>query len=513
MKIIPIKHSFIQQSLKTQHVSMPQSCEDRSNTCYLRLCSFKGQDLVSNSIRNAIDEMLKYPKDIKYRKELMKNAGLNPREFYKIRSIIGTQEIESMMKSFNDDETPYSTGKDYENVISCKMRANLHIHTVASDGAMTPDELLEKASSYADRVAQNNPSAKDMPFTIAITDHDTTESSKEVIKLIAQNPDKYKNLRVILGVEMTTYNNIALDIVKNPVNTHVLVYGIDPNEPTFDKFISSTKDKKFVIQQKMIDKANSLYEQEYGQKEFFSVKQAKDYFPPLNKGLLGVYNYISAYLDTKHNLENVVLKEGNLTKLLIDNNLPTSSDELLSDMKEFYYPLTYNNKALKLKDALPKYLSKKTDVDEETIKNMYSKALNSSVISFDDKLKIGLEEYKRTVVPKYDYVPDFKDLYNALRDQENTFIGLAHPLEPVKKMQNIDDRFTFLNDFYNEFKENCKEKAKFSEVYYQSYPANTREFQVEDETVEFFDDISNEYELYKTGSQDTHRTNIFKRYY
>lgn len=513
MNISSIRPFSAVSSLKSLSMPINQVNNDKGYEKNDSLVSFKGQDLVSNSIKSSIDEMLKYPKDIKYRKELMKNAGLNPREFYKIRSIIGSQEIMSIMKNFNNDEGPYSAGKDYENVLSCNMRANLHIHTVASDGAMTPEELLEKASSYADRVAKNNPDAKDAPFVIAITDHDTTESTKEVIKLISKNPEKYKNLRVVLGVEMTTYNNIALDIIKEPLNTHVLVYGIDPNEPTFDAFISSTKDKKFDIQSKMIDKANELYGEEYGTKGIFSVKQAKEYFPPLNKGLLGVYNYISAYLDTKNNLENVVLKDDKLKQLLVENDLPTTSDELLTDMKEFYYPLTYNNKALKLKDALPKYLSKKTDVDEETIKNMYSDALNSSSKSFNDKLKDGLEEYKRTVVPKYDYVPDFKGLYDALRDQEGAIIGLAHPLESIKKIKNPEDRFIFLEDFYNQFKDNCKEKAVFSEVYYQSYPTETRSFQIDTRTVDFFNELSEKHDLFKTGSQDTHRTNIFKRYY
>lgn len=474
--------------------------------------TFRGQDLVVNNVQNSLSEMSKYPKDIEYRKDLLKNAGLNPKEFYKIRSIIGAQEIEDIMKNFNDKAQVYSAGENYTNVKSCKMRANLHMHTIASDGTLGPEILLNKASNYADKVAKNNPKAKNMPFVIAITDHDTTDTAKKVIKLIKNDPEKYKNLRVILGVEMTTFNNIALDITKNPINTHVLVYGIDPNEAKFKNFIDTTKEKKFDIQNKMIDKANSLYEKEYGKKSPFSIEQAQDYMPPLKKGLLGVHNYASIYLKTKYGLENVVLKDEKLRTELEKNNLPMTSDGLLKGIKEHFYPKTYNNKAIKIEDAFSDYLSANSDLDKETIKEMYKTAEEKHGADFNKKLETELEEYKRTPEPKYHYVPDFKDLYNALDQQDGVLIGLAHPLEPVIKIEKTEDKYKFLDEFYEKFNAECKEKAKFSEVYYQSYPDKTKTLQENERMIDTMNNLSEKYNLYKTGSQDTHRNDIFTRY-
>jgi len=356
LQVLGIKFNSLSQNRQLKVNSENRNQNEVSNYQSYSYPSFGRYDLVSNTIKNSLDEMSKFPKDIEYRKNLMKNSGLNPEEYYKLRSIIGSEEIESIMKEFNDSEEFYSSGIDYNNVKNHKMRANLHMHTVDSDGTLTPDVLLDKASEYADDVVKNNPSAKNAPFVIAVTDHDTTGSAKELIKKVASNPEKYKNLRIILGVEMTTYNNVALDITKAPVNTHVLVYGIDPNEPTFDNFINSTKDKKLLIEKMMIDKTNKIYEQEYGKKDFFSLEESHNYFQPLKKNILGIYNYMAIYINTKYNLENVVLKDEKLKNLLEKNNLPTKTEDLLKDIQDFYYPLTHNNKPIKAKEAILSYL-------------------------------------------------------------------------------------------------------------------------------------------------------------
>ena len=115
-----------------------------------------------------------YPKDVEYRKQLMTNAGKNPDEYYKLRSIIGLDEIKSILADFHSNEKAYSVGINNENIKNKTFRANLHIHTVASDGHLTTQELLDQAVVYANEVAQN-PAFKQEPSIIAITDHDTTE--------------------------------------------------------------------------------------------------------------------------------------------------------------------------------------------------------------------------------------------------------------------------------------------------------------------------------------------------
>lgn len=85
------------------------------------------------------------------------------------------------------------------------MRADLHIHTTASDGSDTAAEILEKAVRAGLDV-------------IAITDHDTIDGAMSV----TQAPP---GLRYIRGIEFSC--------VCPGGKCHILGYGFDPEDPEF----------------------------------------------------------------------------------------------------------------------------------------------------------------------------------------------------------------------------------------------------------------------------------------
>jgi len=459
-------------------------------------------------------EMKQFPEDVKYRKQLMLNAGKNPEEYYKLRSVIGLGEIKSIMKDFNENESAYSVGVDDENIKNHTIRANLHIHTLASDGYLSTQELLDKAAAYADEAAKIPSQAKE-PFTIAITDHDTTEGAKEAIEIISNNPQKYKNLRVILGTEFTTYNNIATNIVDAATNTHVLAYGIDPNEKTYNKFISDTKHKKQQLAQMMIDKANKIYQDAFKtEDDFFLLPQARSMYNPLNKNIIGIYNYVEYYVKTKMVIDEVILKTPALVEKLEQKNMPLNVDEFMADMIDFYYDMDKNNKPRVAIDSIPMFLAAKLDMSESDVKEIIQNAPKSEEFrEFQKNVKEDLAEYKRTLTPKYDYMPTISDVYDALSEQKNTMLGLAHPLDPASQVEGAEKQYEFLTDYYNQFKAQAKEKAGFSEAYYQSYVGDMKEFQDKEETNTMVNELSQRLGLFKTGSADSHRTNIFKRLY
>ena len=84
--------------------------------------------------------------------------------------------------------------------------ADLHLHTLASDGRLTPTELVRLAAARGLR-------------TIAVTDHDTTDGLAEAFDAAKEFP----GLRVIPGIELSA------DIPGDEV--HVLGYFIDPGDP------------------------------------------------------------------------------------------------------------------------------------------------------------------------------------------------------------------------------------------------------------------------------------------
>ena len=472
-----------------------------------------GTDLFYMCSMNKLkEETQTFPKDIEYRKQLLINAGLNPENPHKIRSIIGPQEIEKLISEFDNNETVYSSGENFENVLNHKMRANIHMHTIASDGALSVQELLDKSTKYANQVVLNNPTAQKAPFIVAITDHDTIESAQKAIKIISENPLKYRNLRVILGVEMTTYNNIATNLINKPTNTHVLVFGIDPNEATFKTFIDGVKAKKRNLEIMMVDTANKIYKQYYGKDNFFSLSQAKSQYNQLNKDIVGIYNNLDAYFQNKIAIENIVLKNKTIISNLKKHKLPTNTDGFMEQMREFRYKLDRNNRVVKPIDALPEFISVCAKMEKDNVTQIISEGLNQGIISdLNNSLQESIAEYKVTLKPKYDYMPTFETLYAGLSRQKQAVMGIAHPIDTTGTIKNSEDKYAFLKDLYDKFKQGCKEKAKFSEVYYQSYKPERKAFKENPVTQVFMNTISKFYKLYKTGSQDTHGLNIFRR--
>ncbi len=109
---------------------------------------------------------------------------------------------------------------------------DLHLHTTASDGSFTPEELVLKA--------------KELGFsTIAITDHDTVDGIKVAQKL-AQEVD----LEVIPGIEMNTdYQNTEI---------HILGYYIDYKDPNFLDVLVSLQEARYNRVKEIINKLNLL---------------------------------------------------------------------------------------------------------------------------------------------------------------------------------------------------------------------------------------------------------------
>ncbi|MEX0944664.1 MAG: PHP domain-containing protein [Balneolaceae bacterium] len=96
-------------------------------------------------------------------------------------------------------------------------KADLHIHTKASDGALEVPELIKKISEKGLKI-------------IAITDHDTIDGYTEAVKFISENN---LNLEIISGVELTA--------LWNSMEVHLLAYAFDPENEPFLTLIAKQK--------------------------------------------------------------------------------------------------------------------------------------------------------------------------------------------------------------------------------------------------------------------------------
>jgi predicted metal-dependent phosphoesterase TrpH len=113
------------------------------------------------------------------------------------------------------------------------MRADLHLHTTASDGKLTPQELVRKAVELKLDV-------------IAITDHDSIEGVSPALEAAKSFPQ----LLVIPGVEINT------DVPKGEV--HILGYFIDYSKPELNRTLEELRNSRCERGKKMVAKLAEL---------------------------------------------------------------------------------------------------------------------------------------------------------------------------------------------------------------------------------------------------------------
>jgi len=113
------------------------------------------------------------------------------------------------------------------------IEVDLHLHTRASDGTLTPTELVELCAGRGLK-------------TIAISDHDSTEGLSEAFAAAEAIPD----LRVIPAIELST------DVPGSEI--HMLGYFIDTSDRDFQETLTRFREGRFDRGRAMVEKLNSL---------------------------------------------------------------------------------------------------------------------------------------------------------------------------------------------------------------------------------------------------------------
>ena len=106
---------------------------------------------------------------------------------------------------------------------------DLHLHTLASDGRLTPTELVRLAAAQGLK-------------TIAVTDHDTTDGLEEAF----ESAKEFPGLRVIPGIELSA------DVPGDEV--HVLGYFIDPGNQELQAELARFREGRVDRAKTMVEK-------------------------------------------------------------------------------------------------------------------------------------------------------------------------------------------------------------------------------------------------------------------
>jgi 3',5'-nucleoside bisphosphate phosphatase len=110
---------------------------------------------------------------------------------------------------------------------------DLHLHSTASDGKLSPHDLVKLAADTGLKV-------------IALTDHDSTEGLIPALEAAKASPD----ITLIPGVEIST------DLPDG--EAHILGYFIEYSDPDFTKTLERFRLSRLNRGKKMVDKLSSL---------------------------------------------------------------------------------------------------------------------------------------------------------------------------------------------------------------------------------------------------------------
>lgn len=114
---------------------------------------------------------------------------------------------------------------------------DLHIHSTASDGTYTPQEILEMAARAGLQA-------------IAITDHDTLDGSRQ-----AFNGDIPASLAFLTGVEISVDAPSASKISDS---LHILGYGVDPKDRKLVEALDKFQKIRNIRVHRIVDRLNAL---------------------------------------------------------------------------------------------------------------------------------------------------------------------------------------------------------------------------------------------------------------
>ena len=283
-------------SIKTNNIKLADSFE--YSNLDLKPLSPKPISFGSDKLRFRSD------KDKKYIQTLANKLKTNSKN---LDSVMGVDELKTLLSSSALTPENFLPGEKDQNLLSGKFKINLHLHTVNSDGKMTPQKVLDQAADYSAKYRKNK------PVYVAISDHNTINGSAEALKIISQNPKKYKNIKFIPSVEIAGAYKVSSD---NSVSKfELLAYGINPFDEKLENFLSKKKTSAPSIGEIFQKLQNSNTFLSLAHPARTSIKTVDEYKNFLNKlnanGLKGIEYYYS-YDETKQ-------KANESYKLLAEN--------------------------------------------------------------------------------------------------------------------------------------------------------------------------------------------------
>ena len=426
--------------------------------------------------------------DIEYKKALAEHLNID--DLNMLSSIVGEDEFKIILSNLNNNS--YSPDAIKTNSFC----ANLHCHTVFSDGNSNADEILDNALEFAQK--RNN---YKLPFIIGITDHDTIGGCIEILNILKTNYKKYKLLKIVLGIEISTTEK-SLEYLNNTLDIHTLFYCINPFDRKLTNFINKKANLKYELALKTLENIKSVLNEDLKKLNIkLSLQEAAKIHPMILKGQDEISHPLKKYLFAKMLFSYYVENNKNLITRLKRKNIETSLLSYEQPVKA--YKKLFNNE---------RYFFIYKNVLEKYVSNLLQESI--SLPEIPDWLYLALLKAKSIceqshphpcIENKLDAFSPFLDTVEFLSQQKYGLISIAHPARINTKNINIPAE-TFFNDLFLNFTKYGKEKAYAYEKYYQSYTSDKSKLLCSD-----IDAAAAKYHLHPTGGIDSHGNNVYTR--
>lgn len=368
-----------------------------------------------------------------------------------LKSIMSGKELLTELKTLK----PENYCASHENLKKGIFLADLHSHSNFSDGQASVASILNQVAEYADYAYAKT----GKKFIYSLTDHDNADGVKEAIKIIYNNPKKFKNVRFITGSELSFA--IKADKTSNQFETsEVLVYGFNPFDKAISAFFKDIQTKREYNATKFIDDLNRMFK--YAD---FSLEELCDIYK----------------IDRKRN--------GWLMN---------------SQWKVHHYGQTKNavaglaNSLNKDKSVLYKEIMLKTEKDKMALGNLRDSGIIPKSYGDDSNItNLCKEKYSpHLYLGNIDYAGEnnFDDIVNIFGKNDDTFFALAHPYYITERNSNAE---AVISDLCRRSK-GC---LKASESYHQAYTPNIPSNHVK----AFNQSIVSKNNLMELGGYDNHK--------
>lgn len=435
--------------------------------------------------------------DKEYKTTLARELGINDVEFGE--NIIGPQTFIGYLSVLK--ESNFAPGKrldfekvdtfDNSNINNGSFCANLHVHTHYSDGISDVKTILDDSLKFAEK----------KPFLLGITDHDTVEGAKEALSIVSKDYNKYKNIKIVPGVEISTVGT-HFKKQTGTLDIHTLLYGINPFDKRLNNFLDEKRRSKFSLAEEVLNKLKfALSELLASLQISLSLEEASKIHPMITKGQDEVSHPLKKYIYAKilfsYYVENNTsvlerLKKYGISKALLSYEKPVQKYKKMFNNARYFY--IYKN-------ALEKYLAFLTGEKEQFILNEIPKNIIDNLL----RAKMICEENHPSLEIIQPAFSSFEETLAFISSLDFGIISIAHPAR--LKLSNINtDIRDFFSDFWAVYKKYGGDRALCYEKYYQSYDRRKYFSYLED-----IDAAAEKYSFLFTGGIDSHGDNVIRR--